>query len=67
MATITLSYNPRSSKAKMLLDMILATGLFSREPKPNAKTLASIREAKSGKSAGTVDISSVDAMIKSME
>ena len=67
MATITLKYNSRSSKAKMLLDLILSSGLFSKESKPNAKTMAAIREAQSGKCAGTVDISSVDAMIESMK
>lgn len=33
---------------------------------PNAKTLAAINEAKEGKYEGTLDVSSVEAMYKSM-
>lgn len=69
MATITLNYNARSSTARRLLEMLLGSGLFSRadEPKPNAKTMAAIREARSGKPMPQVDISSVEAMIASMQ
>ena len=68
MATITLKYNARSSTARRLLEMLLGSGLFSRadEPKPNAKTMAAIREARSGKPLPKVDTSSVDAMIASI-
>lgn len=68
MATITLKYNARSSNARRLLEMLLGSGLFSRadEPKPNAKTMAAIREARSGKPLPKVDTSSVDAMIASI-
>lgn len=34
--------------------------------KPNAKTLAAIEESRSGKYAGVVDVSSVEAMTKSI-
>ena len=34
---------------------------------PNETTIAAIKEARSGKYAGTIDTSSVDAMIKSCE
>ena len=34
--------------------------------KPNAETLAAIEEAKAGKLQGPLDVSSVDAMYKSM-
>ena len=52
MATITLTYNARSSKARMVLDMLMSTGLFKKkEEKPNAETMAAIKEAQSGKHA----------------
>ena len=37
------------------------------EKVPNATTIAAIEEAKSGKSAGRVDTSSLEAFIKSHE
>jgi len=68
MATITLTYNARSSKARMVLDMLMSTGLFKKkEEKPNAETMAAIKEAQSGKHAGVVDLSSLDAMVRSMQ
>lgn len=50
MATLTITYNPRSAKAE----------------KPNEKTLAAIKEAKSGKQLPKVDTTSVEAMISSI-
>ncbi len=45
---------------------MLATGLFTEERKPNKLTMAAIEEAKSGKYAGVIDTSSVEAMVKSI-
>ncbi len=36
------------------------------EPEPNEETLAAIEEAKAGKLQGPLDVSSVEAMYKSM-
>lgn len=67
MATITLTYNARSSKARMILDMIISTGLFKKkEDQPNAETMAAIEEARSNKDLPKVDTSSVDAFINSV-
>lgn len=41
------------------------TDLVYREP--NAETIAAIEEARAGKYAGTIDTSSLEAMIKSCE
>lgn len=66
MATLTVSYNARSRKARKAVSELLSTGLFTEEGKPNKLTMAAIKEAKSGKFAGVVDTSSVDAMVKSI-
>ena len=34
---------------------------------PNEETIAAIEEARSGKSAGTIDVSSFDAFMKSLD
>lgn len=48
--------------------MLMSTGLFKKkEEKPNAETMAAIKEAHSGKHAGVVDLSSLDAMVRSMQ
>lgn len=67
MATITISYNGRSSKARKAINELLSTGLFKEEHKPNRLTMAAIEEAKAGKYAGVVDTSSFEAMLRSME
>ena len=70
MATITITYNGRSQRAKLALDMLFSTGLFkasNKVNKPNKRTMAAIEEAKTGKHAGVVDVSSVEAMIRSMQ
>ena len=71
MATITLDYNARSSKARAAINGILATGMFTARPVPKRKsgsdqTLEAIAEAKAGKHAGVVDTSSVEAMTRSI-
>ena len=68
MATVTISYDARNSKARWFLDLLFSTGLFTKkEGKPNARTMAAIKEAKSGEYAGTVDISSMESMMQSMQ
>ena len=67
MATMTITYNGRSRRAKLALEMLFSTGLFQKKDKPNARTIAAIKEAKSGKSTGVVDITDMDAMIRSMQ
>ena len=47
-----------------LVERLLDEALKRR---PNADTLAAIEEARSGKYAGTVDTSSMEAFIKSIE
>ena len=71
MATITLSYNARSSKARAMLGCLLDSGIFVRQDAaiseiPNAATLAAFRETEEGISAGTFDTSSFEAFKKSM-
>lgn len=71
MATITLDYNARSSKARAAIENILATGLFVRRNEPKRKsgrelTLEALHEAREGKYAGVVDTSSVEAMTRSI-
>lgn len=46
-----------------LIEAILARAM---EHRPNADTLAAIEEARSGKYAGTIDTSSMEAFIKSI-
>lgn len=66
MATTTLTYNGRSSKARRALSALLETGLFTVSEKPNKKTMEAIKEARSGKYAGIVDTSSMEAFVKSI-
>lgn len=71
MATITLDYDARSSKARAMLNSLLDSGIFVRHDEPineipNAVTLAAFRETEQGISAGTFDTSSLDAFKKSM-
>lgn len=66
MATMTISYDGRSKKARKAVETLLDTGFFTVNRKPNKLTMAAIEEAKSGKSAGEIDTSSVDAMIRSI-
>lgn len=66
MATVTLTYNGRSSKARAIIDMILSTGLFTRENKPNKKTVSSLQEAKTSESLPQVDTSSIESFIESI-
>lgn len=66
MATVTLTYNGRSSTARALIEMILSTGLFTKVTKPNKKTMAAINEAKNESSLPWVDTSSTDAFIESI-
>ena len=47
MATITLSYNPRSAVAMSLLAAIRASQAFMEEP--NETTIAAIRELEAGR------------------
>lgn len=68
MATVTISYDGRNSKARWLLDLLFSTGLFTKkEGKPNKRTMNAIKEAQTGKYAGEVDVSSMDAMMRSMQ
>ncbi len=71
MATITLEYNARSSKARTMIGKLLASGIFVRQDdkktdKPNATTLAAFRETEAGIKGGTIDTSSFEAFKKSM-
>lgn len=66
MATVTLTYNGRSSTARALIEMILSTGLFTKVTKPNKKTMAAINEAKNESSLPRVDTSSTDDFIESI-
>ena len=68
MATVTITYDGRNSKARWFLDLLFSTGLFTKkEGRPNACTMAAIKEAKSGKYAGTADVSSMESMMQSMQ
>ena len=68
MATITISYDGRNSKARWFLDLLFSTGLFTKkEDKPNKRTMAAIKEAQTGEYAGEIDVSSMDAMLRSMQ
>ena len=68
MATITLSYDGRNSKARWFLDLLFSTGLFTKkESKPNKRTMDAIKEAQTGEYAGEIDVSSMDAMMRSMQ
>lgn len=68
MATVTISYDARNSKARWFLDLLFSTGLFSKkDSKPNARTMNAIKEAETGEYAGVIDVSSMDAMIRSMQ
>lgn len=66
MATMTISYNGRSPKARKALSALFSTGLFYTEDKPNKKTIAAIKEAKESENLPQVDTSSVDSFIKSV-
>lgn len=66
MATVTLTYNGRSSTARALIEMILSTGLFTKVVKPNKKTMAAINEAKTESSLPHVDTSNTEAFIESI-
>ena len=68
MATVTISYDGRNSKAKWFLDLLFSTGLFTKkETKPNKRTMDAIKEAQTGEYAGVIDVSSMDAMMRSMQ
>ena len=68
MATITISYDGRNSKARWFLDLLFSTGLFTKkDDKPNKLTMAAIKEAQTGEYAGEIDVSSMDAMLRSMQ
>ena len=68
MATITISYDGRNSKARWFLDLLFSTGLFTKkEDKPNKRTMAAIKEAQTGEYAGEIDVSSMAAMLRSMQ
>lgn len=68
MATITISYDGRNNKARWFLDLLFSTGLFTKkEEKPNKRTMAAIKEAQIGEYAGEIDVSSMDAMLRSMQ
>ena len=68
MATVTITYDGRNSKARWFLDLLFSTGLFTKkESKPNKRTMEAIKEAKSGKYAGIADVSSMESMMQSMQ
>ena len=62
MATITISYNARSSKARNALRALFSTGLFSMQ-EPNETTLSAIRECNSDAELDDFDPSSLDAYV----
>lgn len=68
MATVTISYDGRNSKARWFLDLLFSTGLFTKkEDKPNKRTMNAIKEVQTGNYAGVVDVSNMDAMMRSMQ
>ena len=68
MATVTITYDGRNSKARWFLDLLFSTGLFTKKDgKPNKRTMEAIKEAQTGEYAGEVDVSSMDAMLRSMQ
>ena len=69
MATMTLHYDSHNYRARRMLKQLFSSGLFSSSdnPKPNEKTMSAIREAKSGKCLPPVNVSSMEAMMRSME
>ena len=62
MATITISYNARSSRARNALKALFATGLFSRQD-PNETTMSAIRECCSDIELDDFDPASLDQFI----
>lgn len=63
MATTVLTYNSENAAARHMLDVLLASGLFTEVEVPNATTLAAIEEAREAEELPTVDTSSVDAFL----
>lgn len=68
MATVTITYDGRNSKAGWFLDLLFSTGLFTKkDSKPNKRTMEAIKEAQTGEYAGEINVSSMDAMLRSMQ
>ena len=58
----------KAKKANLSLNNFVDTTLMDvMSSEPNDETVAAIKEARAGKFAGTIDTSSIEAMIKSCE
>ncbi|MBR1541683.1 MAG: toxin-antitoxin system protein [Bacteroidaceae bacterium] len=74
MRTISFTYDARNVKARRMVEEMRNSGLFIEQPvdlqsgmnEPNEATFNAIQESRSGKYAGTVDVSSLDAFKKSL-
>lgn len=67
--TLPLRYNMEQAKKanRSLNNFVESTLMDAVYSEPNEETIAAINEARSGKYAGTIDVSNFDAFMKSLD